>query len=247
MGDLATWERLTGKKLLWRIDEQPKPLEVHDVLDESNYSPATQSRMLASLRQFHKWGASRELWPLNGIASIPSPTVQSEKWPPLTNEQVAWLLDRATESAERRVMLLGLFAATRISEAANMKPSHMLSDRLRFPAKGKGGGGRTREIPLVSALSNERQLIFSRPVTLRQLKWTVEKMQKDSPFQWTSHSLRRTFSQRLLDRGVEVAVVEELMGHVHRSTTLQSYGYVPWPRQVEAMKVLEEHHQMALW
>ena len=102
-------------------------------------------------------------------------------------------------------------------------------------------------VPLVSALHEERQLIFSRSVTLRQLKWTVEKMQKDSPFHWTSHSLRRTFSQWLLDGGIEVAVVEELMGHVHRSTTLQSYGYMPWPRQVEAMKVVNEHCQLTLW
>ena len=55
MGDLATWEKLTGKRLLWSTDEQPKPLEILDLLDESTYAPATQSRMLASLRQFHKW------------------------------------------------------------------------------------------------------------------------------------------------------------------------------------------------
>lgn len=230
-------EKQTGKPFTTDLQQQLDPFDVWEWLDETamTYSAPTRRCALAAIKGWVKWGHARGLWDLNGIVSIPTPPLESEMQPPLEPDQAAWLLDAAELPDEKRVVMLGLFAGTRISETARIGEHEWLEDRLRFV------GSKTRavrEVPIAPELAAAREGILSVSPSRRQARWAFEKLQQRSPFHWTTHGLRRTFAQRLLDEEVPVTVVEALLGHGVKSTTLRSYAQVPWKQKVGAIEHL---------
>ena len=55
------------------------------------------------------------------------------------------------------------------------------------------------------------------------------------------HALRRTFACRLLEDGVDIKMVAELMGHKNIETTLDVYTEVCFEKQQESMEDLSKN------
>lgn len=233
---LGVYERVVGKRFTVSLDEGVlSSADVWRLLEEKaeEYSPAYLSQLVAAAKSFHKWGNSVELWPLNGIVSIPSPKVPEKLEPPLTPAEVAWLLMNIRTPGQLKLVFLGLWAGCRIGESAAIGPDEWQDDRLVFHGKGY----RPREIPLAPALRPYRaEIVFVR--TRRQLRHEYEKLRAHSPFVWTPHALRRTFYQGHLDQGTSTDLAEDLMGHKPKKVGLRSYGRFPWRQKVEAQERL---------
>lgn len=223
-----------GKPFTISLDHQLKAGDVWSLLEDraDDLSQAYLRQIVSSAKSWHKWGHSRELWPLNGILSIPSPNVPDSDPDPLSPSQVLWLLMNARDDVQRKLILLGGWVGTRISESAAMDET-MWIDNDHFSFRGKGG--KRREVPIPPALKGFRE-ICTTPVSERRMRWAYESLRARSPFVWTPHQLRDTFTQRHLDRTVEVEVVEDMLGHKPRSTTLRVYGSVPWDRKLDAQR-----------
>jgi integrase len=59
------------------------------------------------------------------------------------------------------------------------------------------------------------------------------------------HDLRHSAATILLSMGVNVKVIQELLGHANISITLDIYSHVTPAMQHEAMKDLDRQYQMA--
>jgi site-specific recombinase XerD len=202
-------------------------------------SQAYLRQIVSACKSFHKWGNSRELWPLNGVMSIPSPKVEDSQPDPLSPSQIMWLLTNAATLRQKKLLFLGGWHGCRIHESAAMSAANWIDEPARFDFQGKRK--KRREIPVAPALRDfpEFKEICTTPISLRGMRWAYESLRRISPFEWTPHQLRDTFSQRHLDNGVRLEVVEDLLGHAPRSTTLRVYSDIPWDLKVAAQRRLQ--------
>jgi integrase len=165
---------------------------------------------------------------------------------PLQPAQVKELLAAIETPAETKVVYLGLFQGTRISETARMDTEHRVSDedgdRLRFQGKGRGRRGKVREIPLHPEVGQRWDLITSFQTDAgdvrRHLEHVVEKLRERVGFFFVSHTLRDTFAQTLLNQRVLPVVVSDLLGHAPRDMLFRHYGRVPFDQKKEAINQL---------
>lgn len=231
-------ERHSGKAFTVSIEEGLLTAsDVWALLDDKvgELSQAYLRQIVSASKSWHRWGHSRDLWPLNGVISIPTPAVEDSDPMPLTPDQMLWLMTNARTPAQHKLLGLGGWHGCRIFESAKMDGNDWCDEGpyLDFIGKGK----KRRRVPVAPAWLGCKA-ILTMPFTLRQMRWAYEDLRKRSPFDWTPHNLRDTFSQCHLDGGVEVYTVEAMLGHTARSTTLRSYGHIPVDRIIEAQRDL---------
>lgn len=205
--------------------------------DHPGLSHWTHNQTLSASKKWHRFGVIEGWWPKNGIAELSLPSPPDDPLPPLTPHQVAELLRAMRTPREIRLVMLGIFAGTRITEACRMDAPCWLPDRLRF--RGSKKPYKFREVPIHPELERYRERILSEQGLRDQSLKHVHRCLRDRVgFDWIPHGLRRTFSQALLDAKVVPEVVESLMGHAHKSMTLRKYGRVPFEVKAEAVPLV---------
>lgn len=178
----------------------------------------TTAQIVTAARQGHRWAATMGLCELNGVMAVAAPKVPRQKRkPPVSLETARRLLQAATSPYEARVVYLGLYAGTRISESARMGGVNDGGDRLRFIGKGNV----ERDVPIHPALREQLPLIFSkRPPSVATLNVTFQRLRErthaldamGNPA--TSHRLRATCATTMYQAGVPWEVADTVLGHV---------------------------------
>lgn len=200
--------------------------------DHPHLSHWTHNQTLSAGKKWHRFGVIEGWWPQNGIAALSLPSPLDDPLPPLSEWQVAELFRAARSPREVRLVMLGIFAGTRISEANRMDAPMWLPDRLKFRSSKRPY--KVREVPIHPELERFRDKILSEQALPSQALKHVHHVLRDRVgFEWVPHALRRTFSQALLDAKAIPEVVEALMGHAHKSMTLRKYGVVPYEAKAE--------------
>jgi site-specific recombinase XerD len=254
--DLRTIEKIVCKPFTIDPDQILTAGDVWAAIESRpDLSEATLHRWVAASRSWHKWGNSRDLWPLNGIMSMQVARVTRTVREPLKSHEAQWLIDHATTPVLKRLILLPLFQGCRISGAARIDRSSFRDSRdpdpgfigtgprLHFFEKGKWG-----EVPLHEVVARDLEAILSVEVTRRQLRWHAEKMKRWTPFEWCPHKLRATYCQTLMNNRERGEVTDALMRHAPKSTALAHYGKTPWAMLVEAQgRVHYRHEQQSLF
>jgi len=206
--------------------------------------PATRSRRLAALRALWHYLEETGTADSNPCRRVrlprrPRPTPES-----LTMEECLLLLDAAENSRfalvafrDRAIISLLLFTGLRRAELVGLAlhDADLQVGTLRVV---HGKGGRSRVVPLCEAARAalkdwlemrpevEHPSLFTsrtgRPLTARELhrvfRRTVSRAGLTRPGV-TLHKLRRTFATMLLRGGVNVAVLQKLLGHASLETT----------------------------
>lgn len=141
----------------------------------------------------------------------------------------------------------------RVSELCALK--HGQVDTKQGVARISGKGGKERLCPLGSVAIHGLQTFIQRfgltaewsdPVICRrngrqmnprqiQKRLKIHLAAAGLPFDMTPHKLRHSFATHMLDRGADLRVVQELLGHSHLSTT-QIYTHISITRLKEAHK-----------
>ncbi|MEV8338956.1 tyrosine-type recombinase/integrase [Leucobacter sp. NPDC077196] len=168
---------------------------------------------------------------------------------PFSNDQIEAMLSSGAYKRTRAMIMLGYYQGFRVSQIANMRGDMIdySGDTLRTVAK----GAKERHLPLHPAI---RDLAQTMPDT-----WWFPSPHRDGPIRSTSvtdaiteakrragitdprltpHSLRHSFGTALVDQGVDIRVVQELMLHEDISTT-QIYTSVSDARKREGIVTLD--------
>jgi integrase/recombinase XerC len=228
-------------------------------LAESNYSPATMARKIATLRSYHRWLQQQGVIDSNPMTLIRTPRQKKRLPKAIDVEQVEKLLsapDQTTLLGSRDRAILETLYSTgiRVSELVGINYDDIDETGQAIIIRGKGR--KERIVPLgthamtaigqylgileangVGAATGEPVFINKHGTRLstrsvrRKVSTYLEKVGLDPSI--SPHTLRHSFATHLLDNGADLRSVQELLGHQSLSTT-QVYTHLTTKRMREA-------------
>ena len=215
----------------------------HQNSPRSDYglNAASRARKIATIRSFYNYLTNKmHLLRENPVKDIDSPKLKKTLPKYLTLDESIQLLESVDgKNQERDYCILTLFlnCGLRISELVGLNRRDIQGDSLRVLGK----GNKVRILYLNDACQEalERYLAVRRPITGRDAdalflssqnervsRSTVHAMVKKrlaeagiDASEYSSHKLRHTAATLMLQNGVDVRAVQEVLGHDHLNTT----------------------------
>src|ERR1700691_3600667 len=201
------------------------------LLNEKRVKLSTYIQSICALRFFYQNTLHRKI----EIDRIPLPRYEKKLPVILSKAEVKALLE-APKNLKHRAMLATMYGAgLRVSEVANLKVCDL--DRERHVIWVRGGKGhKDRQVMLAEPL---RELLAAYWRSKRPTDWLFPGDRPGCPISCHSifeacrkaahraritkpvhpHSLRHAFATHLLDDGVNLLVIQTLLGHAHLKTT----------------------------
>ena len=218
------------------------------------YRPTTIARKLAAIKTFFRYLLRTGVISTDPIEKLVAPRVQKELPQALNEEQVASLfaqVSTGTPAGIRDLAMLHLLYATgmRVSELVSLDLENLDSERATVVCSGRNSKNRRERVLPVSqnALdTTKRYLQEARPRLAqrhpevqalfvnhhgerltRQGFWLIIKgyARQAGITAITPHMLRHSFAILMLQNGMELRSVQELLGHAHIATT-QVYNQI---------------------
>ena len=202
-------------------------------LRKSGYSSKSLNLVVQALRSYFRFeGYDDE------AEKLKPPKVPKSLPKALSREEVRRILSviPSTRKRDRLIFFLLYGAGLRVSELCNLKIGDVDFDRGLIVVRG-GKGAKDRIVPVSSALLDEiRSYISTRNDDSEYLIVEERRERKDhlSPrtvwyllrkygvragVKVTPHMLRHSFATHMLERGVDIRAIQELLGHSNLSTT----------------------------
>ena len=161
----------------------------------------------------------------------------------LSREEIARIIENIINKKHKLLISLSYASGLRVSEVINLKVKDLYFDELIIHIK-RTKGDRDRITIFPEKMKNDlNNMIYSRDkndyvfaserggkITARTAQKIFEKALKKASIKKdaTFHSLRHSFATHLLENGVDVRYVQELLGHRNIRTT-QIYTQVTNP------------------
>ncbi len=208
---------------------------------EYGLNAASRARKIATIRSFYKYLTTKaHLMEDNPVKDIDSPKLKKALPRYLTLEESIQLLDSVQgKNQERDYCILTLFlnCGLRISELVGLNLNDIQGEALHV--LGKGNKMRVVFLNDACKAALEAWLAVRRPIVgrdqnalflssqnERMSRSTVHAMVKKrlleagiDASQYSSHKLRHTAATLMLQNGVDVRAVQEVLGHEHLNTT----------------------------
>jgi len=235
------FDQTNGREL---TPQRITPIDVREyrsyLLTVKNYKPATVNRKLSSISAFCGWAREAGLVsanPADGIAQVdevrPAP-----KWLE-KNEQYALLRAVQEKGRKRDIALITLMLNTglRVSEVSKLRVDDIAISPRKGSANVRGGKGeKFRTVPLnvdtrkaiqdhlkQADLEDRSHLFVSQrggPLQPSGIYYLINRYVYDARLDdVTPHTLRHTFGKNLVDAGVPLDRVAQLLGHESVDTT----------------------------
>jgi integrase/recombinase XerC len=232
------------------------------------YAKTSVARKLIVLRSFYKFLVQEGEMSENPIPSSRSLSIKAERRLPrfLSARDVEGLMDApdagSVQGLRDKAILEMLYASgMRLSELASLDTGQVDLQRREVRVVGKGSKERVVMIGQAAAKALEAYLAKGRPHLLRRATFalflnryggrlsgrSIQKLMRryalrvNLPPGVHPHTLRHTFATHLMERGTDLRIVQELLGHSSPSTT-QVYTHVT---QTQARRVYMETHPRA--
>lgn len=224
---------------------------LREALYSRGWSPSMKQTQRAIYQVFFRFLANDDLIEKDPAATLEKIKVPRREPRPLSVSQVEALLTSGAYSRTRTMILLGAMQGFRVSEIASVRGEmfDMVENTIRYVSK----GGIPREAqmhPLIRAEAwkyprrgfwfpargtNSSGHIHGKSVSdliARAMDRAGIRSKK-----LTAHSLRHFFGTQLFDAGVDIRVIQHMMGHVSLATTAL-YTQVSRPKEVSAIETL---------
>ena len=241
--DLAFISAITLTDIYGYLSYLSRDRQLHHNSKDSEYglNAASRARKVATLRSFFNYLTNKvHLLSENPIKDLDSPKLQKTLPRYLTLEEAVQLLssvDSANRERDYCILTLFLNCGLRISELIGINLNDIQDEALRVLGK----GGKTRIVYLNDACQKAlaAYLAVRRPITGRDsgalfLSSRNQRISKSSVHAlvkkalsaagldstlYSAHKLRHTAATLMLQNGVDVKAVQEVLGHEHLNTT----------------------------
>ena len=213
------------------ISNRTVELFIEDVFVPRNYSVSTYRQFISAIKLF------KAFYPECGINEINLKRPKKSKLLPtvLSKEEIIDLL-RCTKNLKHRAVLAMIYSAGfRISELLNLELKHIDIDRRQLIIK-NSKGRRDRNIilaesfiPLLINYTNTyRPIIYfvegkpSKKYSAESIRSFLRKSCKIANItkHVTPHTLRHSYATHLLENGIDLRYIQELLGHAKPETTM---------------------------
>lgn len=194
-----------------------------------NCSPSLINRRLSALNSFFNFLVDMELLEKNPIKpSLRIKKVKQRVPEALTEEEIEKVLKAARERPYRDYLMVKtiLQCGLRISELLSLTKESILEYRGRRVLRVIGKGGKERFIPLTEEFGREllsyaesckTERLF--PLSYQGAKYIFNRIKERSGVDLHPHKLRHTFATILVDRGVDIRVIQAFLGHASPNTS----------------------------
>ncbi|AHL22661.1 site-specific tyrosine recombinase/integron integrase [Thermococcus nautili] len=202
-------------------------------LRREGYSNRSLNLVVQALRAYFRFEGHDE-----EAEKLKPPKVPRSLPKALTREEVKRLLSviPPTRKRDRLIVLLLYGAGLRVSELVNLKKSEVDLERGIIVVRG-GKGAKDRVVPIPEFLveeirsyletrsdSSEYLLVEERRknkdrLSTKTVWYLLKKYGKRAGVEVTPHRLRHSFATHMLERGVDIRAIQELLGHSNLSTT----------------------------
>lgn len=212
-----------SKKDIETVEESDLKEYLAFLISDRKLKPATVNLARCSLKFFYD-----DVLQKNLFARIK--TVKSEKKIPvvLTPQEIQKLLAEIKNSRNRLMIAFIYASGLRVSELVNLRYQDIdLNERVATIKAGKGKKDRLvilspklcRKLLKTAKNANKQDLVF--PISKRYVQKIVSNAAKKAKIQKRvfCHALRSSFATHLLERGTDIRVIQELLGHANLSTT----------------------------
>ena len=227
-------------------------------INNKSLSPKTQARSKAAIKSFYKFLNKKKYIKNTTIFNLQPVKIIKQLPRPLSFKEVINVINISGEKKDwtglrnKTLFILIYAAGLRINEALQLNRIDVEDlDIIRV----QGKGGKIREIPLIeSATASIKQLLDieknkymnsplfkglkGKRLSPRQVQKTMEEIRNklSLPKTVTPHALRHSFATHLLEKGVDLRTLQELLGHSSLSTT-QGYTAVTVASMSKAHKL----------
>ncbi|MGE4354084.1 MAG: tyrosine recombinase XerC [Oscillospiraceae bacterium] len=217
----------------------------HDI--EYGLTATTRARKIATIRSYYKYLTQKaKILTENPVQDLDSPKVKKSLPRYLSLEESVRLLNAVDgKNKERDYCILTIFlnCGLRISEIIGLNISDISTDHLRVLGKGNKERIVFLNDSCISALNDyllirkgiaarDKNALFLSNRRRRMSRETVHSMVKNTLLKagldsekYSSHKLRHTAATLMLQNGVDVRTLQEILGHEHLNTT-QIYTHV---------------------
>lgn len=225
--------------------------EIYDYLiflsRERQLNTASLARKIAAIRSFYRYLTSKaHLLEENPVQELDSPRMKKALPRYLTLEESLALLDAVQGKHKERdycILMLFLNCGLRISELVSLNVSDIQGDTVRVLGKGnkerilylnngcKAALDAYLTVRAMMSLQHEPALFVTNRHT-RVTRAGIHKMVKKyllmaglDASKYSAHKLRHTAATLMLQNGVDVRTLQEVLGHDHLNTT-QIYTHI---------------------
>lgn len=199
-------------------------------------SSGSWRKELIHLRTFFKWCIARGYCTSNPALSIKPPKEKELTTPPFTKGEVTALITACKTAKDKALVYTLLYSGLRISDVTLLKQSALLltSGHLTLRTL-KTGATITVKLPPVAieslhSLPPSKYFFYTGESTLKTateiLRCMITKIGKHAKVTNTHpHRFRDTFAVTLLTNGVDIRVIQLLLGHSSVTTTEKHYAH----------------------
>ncbi len=236
------------------------------VLRKHHTAPSSVSRKLSAIKGFHQFMLDEKLVDDNVILNISRPKQEKRLPEILSIEEIERLIDVVNGEdplAQRNLAMLELLygSGLRITELLSLTPNDLHINQGVINVEGKGGkerivpigtqaafavkkyleSGRLKlsKVPTPYVFLNRHGKGISRVGFFKILKTLALKAGINKTV--SPHTLRHSFASHLLEAGVDLRYVQEMLGHSSISTT-ELYTHI---NKKQLIAVYDQHHPHA--
>ena len=223
-----------------------------NLMDE-NIKPSSITRKIASLKGFFKFLNAKQELKHNPALGIESPRVPKKLPKVVSTDDIEKMLKTNLSTLEKAVFELLYATGLRVSELVGL---NLLNIDLKVnTVRTFGKGSKEKIVPLgkpaaqaVKSYLKERETVLKLNKIENEQRVFINAKGKRISRQWvynfirslgegiqktiTPHTIRHSFATHLLERGADLRVVQELLGHANIATT-QLYTHVSKKRLKE--------------
>jgi len=192
-------------------------------------SPSLINRRISALNSFFNFLVDMEMIKTNPVKqSLRIRKVKQKVPEALTNDEIEKILQAARERCYRDYLMVKtiLYCGLRISELLSLKKTDILKVKGRKVLRVIGKGGKERFIPLPGKFARELETYAKSvnteklfPITYQGAKYIFNKIAEKTGVKLHPHKLRHTFATVLVDKGVDIRVIQAFLGHASPNTT----------------------------
>ena len=200
------------------------------------YAPATINRSLGTIKTALKLAYEARMIPENYGDRIKRLAENNKRNTYLTVDQVKTIADAASEQV-RAAIWIALLTGCRRGEILKLEKSDILADGLRI----RSGNTKTlkeRMCPIVPALRPWLEFVPLQ-INFEGLKSGFRRAREKAGIDVNFHDLRHSCASLLINMGVSLDVIRDVLGHASVKTT-ERYAHLQIHRQTEAMNQLSK-------
>ena len=230
------------------LEATPRDLRRH--LGRDGITPGTARTERGAFRAFYAYCVEDGYLTESPAEKLPTVHVDRGRPRPFTLDQVVAMLTSGAYWRTRAMILVGWFQGFRVSQIARVRGDDIdyLTGTIRTVSK----GGKERRVPLHEVIRELAHYMppddwwfpardgSDRPIHSGSVTDLITKAKRRAGIidpRLTPHSLRHGFGSELVERGVDIRVIQELMLHEDISST-QIYTYVSEARKADAISLV---------